>query len=77
MPSPLGPNRASSPLVYDLCAKLEGVSQQPLVARAGLGVQYISAIRCGRRHNPGIQELEALADAAGYDIVLVPKENGR
>jgi transcriptional regulator with XRE-family HTH domain len=51
-----------------------GISQQELASRAGLSVSVVCQIEQGRRTDPRISTLKAVADALGVSVaVLVQK----
>jgi transcriptional regulator with XRE-family HTH domain len=58
-----------------------GLTQQQLAERSGIAQSTISAYESGKRE-PGVDALERLLDAAGYELTLrrrlpTPEQSGR
>lgn len=54
--------------------KYRGETQTEIARRAGVAQDRVSAWECGG-HTPNMRHLIAWADALGYDVELVAKEN--
>ena len=67
--APKTANPAVSKVVRDLASSIESRNQSFLLKQAGVSEEFWRDARSGRR-NPTLALVEALANAAGYELVL-------
>ena len=66
---PLAPNPAVSPVIRQLAAVMQDANQSRILRLAGVSPTWWGDARSGA-HSPLLPLLEAVANAAGYEIVL-------